>query len=149
MQIFGAPWLLSNGSRTICPHNLSDNGGCTGGPRVVTVRTSPDGRNFSGWTGCRENESGKPDNDPSVRRHCTRRGTQKGGGCEGRGAGGGVMRTIRKKSKSTYFALGPLAMCISSLPPYHVPQKIADFGNKESASGGRFRLGSVISTVPE
>ena len=31
----------------------------------------------------------------------------------------------------------------------HVPQKTADFGNKESASVGRFRLGRVTSTVPE
>ena len=29
------------------------------------------------------------------------------------------------------------------------PQKTADFGHKESALSGRFRLGSVISTVPE
>ena len=32
---------------------------------------------------------------------------------------------------------------------HHVPQKTADFGNKESALSGRSRLGSVISTVPE
>ena len=31
----------------------------------------------------------------------------------------------------------------------HAPQKTADFGNKESASGGRFWLRSVTSTVPE
>ena len=31
----------------------------------------------------------------------------------------------------------------------HVPQKTAYFGNKESASGHRFRLGSVSSTVPK
>lgn len=30
MQIFATPWLLPNGSATICPHNLSDNGGCAG-----------------------------------------------------------------------------------------------------------------------
>ena len=28
-------------------------------------------------------------------------------------------------------------------------QKTADFGNQESVSGGRFRLGSVLSTVPD
>jgi hypothetical protein len=26
MQIMSSPWLLPNGSTTICPHNLSDNG---------------------------------------------------------------------------------------------------------------------------
>ena len=31
----------------------------------------------------------------------------------------------------------------------HVPQKTVDFGNKESVSVGRFRLGTVICTVPE
>ena len=118
MQIFGAPWLLPNGSRTICPHNLSDNGGCTGGPRVVTVRTSPDGRNFSGWTGCRENESGKPDNDPSVRRHWTRSGTQKVGV---RGAGGGWRgdENDQKKIKEHVFRIGPIGhvyLLITTLP---------------------------------
>ena len=52
MQIFGAPWLLPNGSQTICPHNLSDNGGCDGGPRTLTVRTSRDGRTWTGDFGC-------------------------------------------------------------------------------------------------
>lgn len=52
MQIFGAPWLNPDGSRTICPHNLSDNGGCDGGPRVVTTRLSADGANFTGDFGC-------------------------------------------------------------------------------------------------
>ena len=31
----------------------------------------------------------------------------------------------------------------------HMPQKTADFGNKESASSGRNRPGSVISAEPE
>ena len=47
-----------------------------------------------------------------------------------------------------------LSSCFGNPPTHlpslcHVPQKTTDFGNKESASGGRFRLGSVISTVPE
>ena len=60
MQIFVAPWLCTKAScardpgsgDVVCPQNLSDNGGCTGGPRSVTVRLSEDGVNFSGAIGC-------------------------------------------------------------------------------------------------
>lgn len=69
MQIFAAPWLLPNGSRTVCPHNLSDNGGCDGGPRSITVRTSKDGRNFSGDWGCQDPPPFGPQ-DPVVRNEC-------------------------------------------------------------------------------
>lgn len=69
MQIFGAPWLTENGTKTICPHNLSDNGGCDGGPRTVTARTSKDGVHFSGDLGCANPKPSDPV-DPSVRKKC-------------------------------------------------------------------------------
>ena len=44
----------------------------------------------------------------------------------------------------------PAERAVRRSDPNHVPQTTADVvGNKESASGGRFRLGGGISTVPE
>ena len=69
MQIMGSPWLLPNGTRTTCPHNLSDNGGCKGGPRTVTIRTSSDGSAWSGDWGCAQPPRDAKF-DPAVRSHC-------------------------------------------------------------------------------
>jgi hypothetical protein len=69
MQIMGSPWRFPNGSTTICPHNLSDNGGCKGGPRTVSVRTSEDGVEWSGDWGCAQ-PSRTVKVDPAVRRRC-------------------------------------------------------------------------------
>jgi hypothetical protein len=69
MQIMSSPWRLPNGSTTICPHNLSDNGGCKGGPRTVSIRTSLDGTMWSGDWGCATPARTAPV-DPAVRTHC-------------------------------------------------------------------------------
>ena len=69
MQIMGSPWLLPNGSRTVCPHNLSDNGGCEGGPRTISIRTSSDGSSWSGDWGCAQPPRDAKF-DPTVRSHC-------------------------------------------------------------------------------
>eukprot|EP00039_Didymoeca_costata_P007937 m.105565 g.105565 ORF g.105565 m.105565 type:complete len:556 (-) comp13880_c2_seq4:43-1710(-) len=72
MQIMSAPWLCTEAwcgkdpstNQVVCPQNLSDNGGCAGGPRSVSVRTSTDGITWSGDWGCSDpgpNEPYKPD----------------------------------------------------------------------------------------
>ena len=71
MQIFGPPWLLPNGTQTVCPRNLSDNGGCDKGPRTITTRGSADGVRWEGWQGCLEPPPHAPP-DPSTRATCTR-----------------------------------------------------------------------------
>ena len=66
----GAPWLFPNGSAgAICPHNLSDNGGCSGGPRSINARVSTDGVHFTGDLGCIDPDPHNP-GPPSVRVRC-------------------------------------------------------------------------------
>jgi len=66
MQIMGAPWPTPD---TLCPRNLSDNGGCTGA-RVLTTRLSADGVEWGQDTGCLKCRDGPIPSSPNPASRC-------------------------------------------------------------------------------